>query len=68
MASKNPFGDKLLELPDTILGIGVEAHQLIFPQETFGVHLLMKKAAPNCYFKCCRGQALRGCQSDKPTP
>jgi len=48
MASKNPFGDKLLELPDTILGIGVEAHQMIFPQETFGVHLLMKKTAPNC--------------------
>jgi hypothetical protein len=47
MASKNPFRDKLLGLPYTIRDIGVGAHQLIFPQETFGAHLINEKTAPN---------------------
>jgi hypothetical protein len=39
MASKNPFGDKLMEPPNTILGNAVEAHQLICSQKTFELHL-----------------------------
>jgi hypothetical protein len=40
MASRNSLRDKLREPTYTSPAIGVEAHRLVFPQETFGFTLL----------------------------
>jgi hypothetical protein len=40
MASRNSIRDKLRESPYTSPAIDVEAHRLVFPQETFGFTLL----------------------------